>query len=514
MREKEKFFLNNLNKKILFLYFFIFIFTFKNLKSEVKEYFPNLGIKIESPAFEKSRLELTSVREMIKFLVEVEKKYSNVEYRRMELKNKEYGIPYLVITKEGKIEEELNKNKITVWIQAMQHGDEHGSGESALNLISYFIKDEENFLQNMNLIIIPRINIEGSEKNRSSVEEGIDLNRDHMMLSTDKAKALKKGLLLYDPEVVIDLHEYPASEKQFAKLPGKRISPYYDVLMATSNNKNAPLRVEDLDKAIFSKVVSNLESRGIRTHKYYSNLNKSEDMITLTAPIVSVEPARNAFALTPRFFILLEGRGKGIGMDFFERRINSLSETTKEFLQIFNQESKTIKKMIAMEKERVKNLKEDIVVLESGKEMKTDSYKFIALHEGVVKDYDVTLKTEEKETGGLVRKKPLAYIFPGDKKEILKILNNHGIEYRKISIRKKILAEEYHISQNKKHYNLIENESYGEVGDIFVELNQVQNRLIMLLFEPESDGSFVINSVVSYKKEVLPFKRVLSREEI
>jgi hypothetical protein len=63
-------------------------------------------------------------------------------------------------------------------------------------------------LDRINVVIVARANPDGAAANTRVTANGIDMNRDHLLLQTPEAQALAKLGRDYNPAVVVDAHEY------------------------------------------------------------------------------------------------------------------------------------------------------------------------------------------------------------------------------------------------------------------------------------------------------------------
>ncbi|MBN9654887.1 carboxypeptidase [Halobacillus sp. GSS1] len=117
----------------------------------------------------------------------------------------------------------MDEDKPTVLFLTQQHGNETLTTEGALQVIKYLTsngKSVENILENVNILIAPRLNVDGAEGDVNfSLDDyvsgthtrynanGVDLNRDHVDREQPETKALHEEVLQkYSPDYMIDLH--------------------------------------------------------------------------------------------------------------------------------------------------------------------------------------------------------------------------------------------------------------------------------------------------------------------
>jgi predicted deacylase len=95
-----------------------------------------------------------------------------------------------------------------VLIFCQQHGDEPSGKEAALVLARDLRDKYKYLLESLDLILIPQLNPDGSEKGERRNANDMDLNRNHAILSEPESIALHKLFFQWMPEVALDVHEY------------------------------------------------------------------------------------------------------------------------------------------------------------------------------------------------------------------------------------------------------------------------------------------------------------------
>ena len=99
----------------------------------------------------------------------------------------------------------------TVALIGQQHGDEP-AGAEALLVVARELGTGllEPLLDRINVVIVPRANPDGTAAHKRVTANGVDMNRDHLLLGTPEARALAQLARDYHPAVVVDAHEYTA----------------------------------------------------------------------------------------------------------------------------------------------------------------------------------------------------------------------------------------------------------------------------------------------------------------
>ena len=70
----------------------------------------------------------------------------------------------------------------------------------------------EDILDKIDIVMIPRINVEGAFLFVRTDYDGIDMNRDHMAINSKETAMLHETYYKFMPHVVIDNHEFFFSE--------------------------------------------------------------------------------------------------------------------------------------------------------------------------------------------------------------------------------------------------------------------------------------------------------------
>ncbi len=485
-------------KKIFLLILGIFNFILANdLPENIKIFFPDLKLTTQTPAFLKKELSYTTNEELQNYLEELTNDSKDLTLETLGLTSSGKKIPY-VILKDDRFS---NEEKITIWIHAMQHGDEPSSSEAAMSIIAHISKNSEYYLKKLNVIIVPRLNMDGAEKEKRYSYNEIDMNNDHIKLILEESKALKRKINIYKPKIIIDIHSYPASLKEFKKIPKGEIIPYYDILMFSGSNRNIPENIGVMAMKFQRKAKEDISKRGITSNYFYSDIEMKNSQYILSLPTGTCGLARNAYGLQPSISLLVEARGRGIGTANYNRRVESIVETVKSILNT-----------AIFESENIKNLKivphEDIVIIPR-EEIKTDNYKFIELSSATVKEYSVLLKFDNSRIGAFIRKRPIGYIVDKSQKELIDLLKIHGIKIEILNEDKIMEIEEFIRNSNDDNFSV--NRKIKEInkGQYFISLNQDKKFLIPTILELEGIQSVLNIGILKYSKDDLKIYRVI-----
>lgn len=95
-----------------------------------------------------------------------------------------------------------------VLILARVHGDEPAATEAALTFMRSVLSDERPAYRKFEYVVLPCLNPEGASRNRRENDEGLDINRDYLRLSTAEARAVVSLYDSFHPALVVDMHEF------------------------------------------------------------------------------------------------------------------------------------------------------------------------------------------------------------------------------------------------------------------------------------------------------------------
>jgi hypothetical protein len=139
------------------------------------------------------------------------------------------------------------KSKIKVLIFAQQHGNEQSGKEGALLLAGDLLKKENRYLfDKIDLVIVPQVNPDGSEKNQRRNAHDADLNRNHLILTEPETQALHRLFDKYLFEVTMDVHEYSPYSDEWKEYGYRKNS---DETIGTTTNVNVSQNIRSLQES-------------------------------------------------------------------------------------------------------------------------------------------------------------------------------------------------------------------------------------------------------------------------
>jgi len=235
------------------------------------------------------------------------------------------GVPLeaLVFTREpdGSAAALARSGKPTVMLVGQQHGDEP-AGSEALLVVAQHIADGPlaSLLDRINVIVLPRANPDGADAKTRVSANGIDINRDHLLLRTPEAQAQAKLVREYRPQVVVDAHEYTVVGRFLQKFNAVQ---RFDAMLQYATTANLPPDLARVsDEGFRTGMLKSLADEGLSAEWYYTT---STDLADKKVSMGGVQPdtARNVQGMKNAVSFLIETRGIGIGRLHLKRRVHT-----------------------------------------------------------------------------------------------------------------------------------------------------------------------------------------------
>ena len=210
----------------------------------------------------------------------------------------------------------------TVIVIGQQHGDEPAGAEALLIMARELAPNGllDSLLDKINVIVVPRANPDGAEAGTRNTANGVDMNRDHLLLQTPEAQAIARLVRDYRPLLVIDSHEYTVVGRFMEKFNAIQ---KYDALLQHATTANYP---EFLTKASLewyhTPMVAALKEQGLSSEWYYTTSTDREDK-SISMGGTQPDTGRNVHGLKNAVSLLIETRGVGIGRLHAQRRVHT-----------------------------------------------------------------------------------------------------------------------------------------------------------------------------------------------
>ena len=96
--------------------------------------------------------------------------------------------------------------------------------------------DRAALLRRVNILALPRANPDGAALfKRSTAQDDIDMNRDHLLLRTPEARAMAQNFSAGDPnvnlqDVMVNLQKASMSFQQMVQVRNRLVTAYQDIM--------------------------------------------------------------------------------------------------------------------------------------------------------------------------------------------------------------------------------------------------------------------------------------------
>ncbi|MED4137523.1 M14 family metallopeptidase [Priestia megaterium] len=505
---------------------------------KIKAFYPEIKVNEATPAFTKGQDAFTTQEEMMSYVQKLAHKSPYVKLKIIGNSQQGRDIPALYFSKEKKFADGKTSKKPTIWLQSQIHGNEPASGESVLAVATRLTEDfGKDVLNKVNIVIVPRINPDGSYAFKRQLANNLDGNRDYIKLESPEVQSVRAEFNRFSPEVVIDAHEYTPYSSGFKNIGKEGVWKYHDILLQSGRNLNIPQRIRDVSDELFvNSTLTAIEKQGYSGEVYYTSQVNKQGQLEVEEGSVEPRIGRNSLGLYPSFSFLVESRGIGIGREDFPRRVSAQIATQEKLITQTAAHAKQIKALIAKEKaalvKKGKNANDHdpIVVNSENKKIPNSTLEMVDVESASVKEIPVTYYSAKAATPTLVRERPTAYILKAGHEELATKLQGQGVKGFKLTKETVLSVEAYSVSSR------IENEAYENKPNVDVQTivkkktvtfpkgsyvfltSQPQNNLLALSLEPESVDSFTtfgyLPSEVGQELDVYRFTRSIEKSPL
>lgn len=361
--------------KILIYFFvivnYIFAFPGSDYKepASVKKFFPPTPLVVATPSIAPGRSSFTTQREMLDYLGAIHTKNSSTVVNLLGPTRGNNYLPVFVLSRGKELTFQRTSNgKPTVMLIAQQHGDEPMGCDVLMGTIKRIAQGGMNYLlDKVNIVIMPRINPDGAANFTRVARKNVDINDDHQKFYTIEATSVSNMYDLFNPEVFVDLHEYIADKDSYSDIISGGALPYYDMLTLSPTNPNYPKNLNDYSRHLIILLKDEMGKSGYPIDYYYNPFIKPKHgkPLTLYRATSDCALARNAYGLRGSLSFLMELRGRGIGFENVERRLNTGLAGVQLLLERIYFKSDEVKNLVASERGLITNTNKKLELVDA-----------------------------------------------------------------------------------------------------------------------------------------------------
>jgi len=478
-----------MNRYTVFIFGLVLLFGCRDVKQNGNQ-LSSLQAPVEAHEFKK----LTSHKELIRYVTKADSLSDLISVNFPAKSVEGRAIPLVRISHKGNNED---KDKLTIFFFAQQHGDEPSGKEGLLLLINEILQGKHNeWFEQMNLLIMPQVNPDGADKNKRRNANGIDLNRDHLVISSPEVKAVHDIFHNYMPEVTVDVHEYdPYSSrwKDFGYLKD------FDIQLGGLTNINVD---RNLKKLFYDSALPFVED--YVTEADYSffeyTLGDLPNGKRLRRSTVDVNDGRQSFGILNTFSFIVEGKYGKDSVDRLERRAKSQLKTAKGLITFMLKNHDKVKNEVEKAREKLKSSEQGEKVdirMHHVKGDKSLKYPLKSLNTGKDTVFHVQ-EYHSKVISKLEVTKPAAYLIPANDEKLVRWMKRSNFDYHIYEPAKGHVVNQYTIQKIEKQVdeglenyypkvqiqpykkNISKNEYYA------IPINQLQSNKLVTALEPQS----------------------------
>ncbi|MEO6744531.1 MAG: M14 family metallocarboxypeptidase [Caldimonas sp.] len=485
--------------------------------------FPDPDVVYRTPAFEPGRTGFTTnaeVRSILNGFAVAGAQRADV--RLLALGTSQNGEPLeaLLFARPGgsasaRTEAGLINGRPTVLLVGQQHGDEPAGSEALLVIAQELTQGRlAPLLDRINVVVFPRANPDGAEANRRSTANGIDANRDHLLLKTPEAQAQALLMREYAPVVTVDAHEYTVVGRYLEKFGTVQ---RFDALLQYATTANVPDFVTKAAEEWFRRpAVAKLRDAGLTAEWYYTTTTDIADK-KISMGGTQPDTGRNVNGLTNAISILIETRGVGIGRLHLKRRVHSHVVAISSILQDAATRAADLVKLRQFVDNEVSALAcRGEVVIEAGPT--SSEYRLLMLDPVTGADKPLTVAWDSALTLRplKLRPRPCGYWLGEQEADAVQRLRALGVEVIRIERGAEVRGEIYRETEREVAQRQDVRGPLADAGGIvrvkvqtvpalvdmkagsyYVPLDQPLANLIIAALEPDTQNSFFANRLIN-----------------
>jgi hypothetical protein len=478
------------------------------------------GQKTMTTVFEQSKGTKTPTYfEIVNWWQQLDAQSGKVKMLTMGMSDAGFPLHLVVVASNGdyNFENIRKNNKRIILINNGIHPGEPDGIDASMLLARDIVSNRVYLPDNVVLAIIPVYNIGGC-LNRSPFyrvdqngpeefgsrgnSQNLDLNRDFIKCDSREARAFAEIFHLTDPDVFVDNHVSNGADYQHVM-----------TLLTTQHSKLGGIMGEYLNKTFEPAIYASMKEKGYDLVPYVSFGGNTPDQ-GMTAyfdgPRYSSGYASlwHSFAFVPETHMLKP----------YEQRVMSTYQLMVSFIEFTSKNSARIKELRDKTKEAVKTQSEFPLSWSLNRE-KFDEVMFKGYEAGRKpsnvsgqprlyydrnKPYEKKIRYFNFFDNKTIVQKPVAYVIPQGWWKVIELLKLNKVQMRRLTKDSSIEVEVYRIEDYKTsprpyemhHLNSdVKLSSTKKImkfrrGDYLIPMNQVANRFLMEVLEPQADDSY------------------------
>ena len=402
----------------------------------------------------------------------------------------------------------------TVLLVGQQHGNEP-AGSEALLVIAQELSQGllEPLLEQVNVIVVPRANPDGAAAGTRATANGVDMDRDHLLLNTPEAQALAALVRNYRPIAVIDSHEFTVAGPYLEKFHALQ---RYDALLQYATVANAPEFFTKASREWYhAPMVRSLTAQNLANDWYYTTSANPDDL-RLSMGSTQPDALRNVNGLKNSVGMLVATRGIGLEKTHIQRRVHTHITAITSALRSTAERAASLEQVRSFVVRDTSALAcRDHVTIDATTTPERRDITMLDPQTGADRvlqvDWDSALKLRTLQT----RPRPCGYWLPASASTAIERLKLLGLQVLRVAEPGSMLADTYSATTNAKSplenarntasdardtrqtpVQLVRSAIDVAAGSYYVPLNQPLAALAVAALEPDTPHSYFANQLI------------------
>lgn len=466
-----------------------------------------------TPAFAPGRQDFSSHAEVFGFLDALTRRSDRLTLQTFGHSQQGRAMTLAVLTGRRGFDASLP----TVLLLGQQHGNEPASGEAALVLAERLATEHSALLDRVNVLIMPRANPDAAERFVRESANGIDINRDHLLVRAPESQAITAVMRHYAPQVVLDLHEFTAAGRWVSKFGAVMRT---DAMLQAASVGNLSPTVRTAQDRYLTAARAALQAAGHTVDDYHTTSPDANDL-TVAMGGVNADTGRNVGGLRNAVSLLLETRGIGLGRAHYARRVQSHVVAAMGVIEVAAQDGPSL---VALPRDAGAAVAAQAcngsmaVVVQQTPERRT--LNFLDAKTGDPRTVEVVWRSSHQLMVERQRPRPCGYLIGADQVGAVKRLRTLGIEVVELGAAppsqawdvEDYIVEAEALGQRQDARGAIA-DSQGDIrilrvqttprqqvpapGSYYVSMGQPLAGLVSAALEPDSQNSFAANRLLN-----------------
>jgi len=425
-------------------------------------------------------------------------------------------IPALVLTRARDVQPDtlVASKRPTVLLIGQQHGDEPAGSEALLVVAQELAQGLlEPLLDQINVVIVPRANPDGAEAGTRTTANGVDMNRDHLLLGTPEARALAVLARDYRPVLVLDAHEFTVAGRYLQKFHALQ---RHDALLQYATTGNVHEFLTKAAKEWYHEpMLRTLKAQDLSTEWYHTTSTRPDDL-RMSMGGVQPDTGRNVNGLKNAVSLLVETRGIGIGRAHIQRRVHTQITAITSALRSTAERAASLEQVRSfVARDTVAQACRDQAVVEAGQTPEQHELTMLDPETGADRVLRVDWNSSLKLRTVKQRARPCGYWLAADASAAVERLKLLGLQVLRVAEPGALLADTYHETasetatrqdvrgpmedgQNivRAQVSLVRSALDVPAGSYYVPLNQPLANLAVAALEPDTQNSYFANRLI------------------